>query len=253
MAKRQQSGRTERATKLALIAGAVALGLGAPSAGLAVVSMTNAAVGSGTAGYSLFTPATVDPGLARRVAASLADKSMRFTPATTPAQRDRTYTVAVRVDDRTARAITVRSSIAQAESVSSTARNIAAITPTRYNLGVSRGYQSFAKTTALPDSVRKLDMPDLARFKPSEGVAADKPGRFQPRIALEDTDKPGRQAGTFEGLGTQSVDVGGAYRVMRNLDVTAGVRVTQERDRIAPLTDSVQDSQAVYVGTQFRF
>ena len=36
-------------------------------------------------------------------------------------------------------------------------------------------------------------------------------------------------------------------------DVTAGVRVTQDRDRIAPLTDGVQDDQAVYVGTQFRF
>ena len=39
----------------------------------------------------------------------------------------------------------------------------------------------------------------------------------------------------------------------RNLDVTAGVRYSQDRDRIAPLTDAEQDGQAVYVGTQFRF
>ena len=39
----------------------------------------------------------------------------------------------------------------------------------------------------------------------------------------------------------------------RNLDLTAGVRVTSDRDRLLPLTDGKQDSQAVYVGTQFRF
>ena len=48
-------------------------------------------------------------------------------------------------------------------------------------------------------------------------------------------------------------DVGGAYRVTRNLDVTAGVRYSQDRERLKPLTDGKQDSQAVYVGTQFRF
>jgi len=47
--------------------------------------------------------------------------------------------------------------------------------------------------------------------------------------------------------------LGGSYSVTRNLDVTAGVRLKNERDRMAPLTDSRQDSQAVYVGTQFRF
>jgi len=35
--------------------------------------------------------------------------------------------------------------------------------------------------------------------------------------------------------------------------VTAGVRYSQERDRLGPLTDGTQDSQAVYLGTQFRF
>jgi hypothetical protein len=31
------------------------------------------------------------------------------------------------------------------------------------------------------------------------------------------------------------------------------VRYSQERERLRPLTDGKQDSQAVYVGTQFRF
>src|SRR3546814_13819214 len=52
--------------------------------------------------------------------------------------------------------------------------------------------------------------------------------------------------------GNPSVDVVSSYRVTRNLDVTAGVRYKAD-DRLEPLTDARRDSQAVYVGTQFRF
>ncbi len=57
-------------------------------------------------------------------------------------------------------------------------------------------------------------------------------------------------------MSAQTVDVGGSFRLSPNLDVTAGVRLSQERDRLDrldPLTNSVKDSQAVYVGTQIRF
>jgi opacity protein-like surface antigen len=53
--------------------------------------------------------------------------------------------------------------------------------------------------------------------------------------------------------GEQTVDVGGSYRVTRNFDVTAGVRYSQDRDRLKPTSDAKSDSQAVFVGTQFRF
>jgi len=95
-------------------------------------------------------------------------------------------------------------------------------------------------------------MPDLAAFKPSAGVK-DKPSRFAARIALEEEQTAGRSPRTAESISDQSVDVGGSYRVTRNLDVTAGVRYSQDRDRLAPITNGKQDSQAVYVGTQFRF
>ena len=49
------------------------------------------------------------------------------------------------------------------------------------------------------------------------------------------------------------VDLGGSYRLTRNINVTAGVRVTSDRDRLKPLSESRQDNQAVYVGTQFKF
>jgi hypothetical protein len=50
-----------------------------------------------------------------------------------------------------------------------------------------------------------------------------------------------------------SVGVGGSYRIARNLDVTGGVRYKIQRDRLEALADQRRDSQAVYVGTAFRF
>jgi len=46
------------------------------------------------------------------------------------------------------------------------------IAPTRYNLGVARGYQSFARPTApaLSPALSDASIPDLADFRPSPGV-----------------------------------------------------------------------------------
>lgn len=234
----------------ALLAGA-AMALAIPSAGLAVATAGLTSGSLADSSLTQFTPAKVDPQLAQRVAKVARAKGIRFTPAELGTRSSRSVTVAVRVDDETARAITVRSALQSA--ASQMGQGTLTLAPSRYNLGVSRGYQSFAKPIALPNSVSRVSMPDLAAFEPREATAPDKPSRFQPRIALEEEGRAGRTPNTLQGLGEQSVDVGGAYRVTRNLDVTAGVRLSQDRDRLAPLTDSVQDNQAVYVGTQFRF
>ena len=234
----------------ALLAGA-AMALAIPSAGLAVAT---AGLGSGVladSSLTQFTPARVDPQLAQRVAKAARDKGIRFTPAELGTRSSRSVTVAVRVDDETARAITVSGALQSA--ASKMGQGTLTLSPSRYNLGVSRGYQSFAKPIALPQSVSRVSMPDLSTFAPREASAPDKPSRFQPRITLEEEGRAGRSPNTLQGLGEQSVDLGGSYRVLRNLDVTAGVRLSQDRDRLAPLTDAQQDDQAVYVGTQFRF
>lgn len=248
----REAGKGEAGTGrvLPLLLAAAGLAFGVPSAGLAVAALSGTSISPAADDREIFTPATVDPQLALRVASLVGNDGMRFTPAGTASKRDRTVTVAVRVDGDVARVISLRSAI---DSVPGAGKGITAITPTRFDLGVARGYQSFARPATLPDSFRKLNMPDLDRFEPAGPTAAAKPSRFQPRIALEDKDNAGRSEGTLEGLGSQTVDVGGAYRLSRNLNVTAGVRLSQERDRLAPLTDSSQDSQAVYVGTQFRF
>lgn len=248
--KRAIAGQGGAAVLLAVAA------LGLPSAGFALAGIDADAPMLEDGMFAPFTPATVDPELARRVQDRLAarGKALRFTPAGTMDSQDKskTMTVAVRVDDQMARAFSVRSAIAAAQVEPGTGS--AALATTRYDLGMARGYQSFAKPQqAAPQvGVRDISMPDLADFRPSRGVK-DEPSRFQPRIALESEGAKGRSRGTLEGLGEQSVDLGGSYRVTRNLDVTAGVRLSQERDRLVPLAEGIEDNQAVYVGTQFRF
>ena len=240
-----------------LLAGACAL-LAVPGAVLALdgvsgVSLTDGALG----GFASFTPSSVDPKLAELVSqrASRGGSAMRFTPAGATDRANRSVTVAVMVDGETAKAISVRSAIAARNE--KMGRAPIEITPARFDLGVSRGYQEFAQAekpvkTIVPRELSQLEIPDISAFRPSEG-AKGKPSRFSAHIALEEEVKAGRAPRTADALGDQTVDVAGNFRVTQNLDVRAGVRYSQDRDRIAPLADVEQDSGAVYVGTQFRF
>lgn len=209
-------------------------------------------------GYVPFTPANIDPALARKVAETLGIEGLRFTPAPRAPRGERTVTMAVRVDRATARSLTVTRSMADAAPGKMGGLATAPlIAPTRYNLGSARGFQSFAaapaaRGQALTGGLRDIAMADLSAYRLDPG-APEKPSRFQPRIAFEDENPAGRSPRTLGAAGEQSVEVGGAYRVLKNLDVTAGVRVSQDRNRIAPLTDGVEDDKAVYVGTQFKF
>lgn len=232
--------------------------LAVPVAGAAAVGSLMPSAPSLGSDYVPFTPAKIDPALARQVAKTLGLDGLRFTPAPRSPRGERVVTMAVRVDRATARAITVRGTLAEgsAGKMGGALAALPLVEPTRYNLGTARGFQSFAapspKALALPEGIRDIAMADLASYRTDNG-AKGKPSRFQPRVAfLEDSDA-GRAPRTLEGAGEQSVDVGGAYRVTKNLAVTAGVRVSQDRNRIAPLTDGVEDDKAVYVGTQFRF
>jgi hypothetical protein len=246
LANLRPNGR--RLAALALGAGALGL-VFVPSAGFAIggEAVSLAARGS----FASFTPASINPRLVELLAERQTTghgRLMRFTPASTVDKPGRALTVAVRVDAETAQAISVRSAISSAAEQVGRERTMQ-VAPVRYNLGLSRGYKSFAQTAP---ELRQITMPDLDQFKPSPGVR-EKPSRFAARIELEEEATPGRAPQTREALGDQMVGLGGSYRVTGNLDVTAGVRYSQERDRLAPLVDSVKDSQAVYVGTQFRF
>lgn len=173
-----------------------------------------------------------------------------FTPAKTPNRPDRSVTVAVRVDPWAAKGISV---LARKDGGADLVLGSLRIAPNAFNLGVARGYHNFGQNLVPPTDSRKAEMPDLSRFSLAPGGKPED-SRFTPRIIIDEKQAAGRAPRTFAGDREDRVDVGGAYRVTRNLDVTAGVRYSEERDRLLPLTtDGKQDNQAVYVGTQFRF
>lgn len=243
----QDPGKRKRGSTAAVLLGAAVGLLALPSAVLAFSSgLESAPSPRSEVASGAFVPTVVDPRLARSITVRTLAKgrTFRFTPAAMPSRPDRSVTVAVRVDPGSSRSIVVRGFKAPAERTESLA-----IAPTAYSLGAARGYKSFAENLASPV---KGDIPDLASFKPT-GAARVDPGRFAPRLSLDDKGNAGRSPRTFGGQSEERVDLGGSYRLSRNLNVTAGVRYEQDRERLAPLADKKQDSQAVYVGTQFRF
>ena len=253
----QHPGDTRRgaATTALLIAGAVGV-LALPSAVLAFSSGFAALPQAGRVAAPAaegFQPVELDSRLARSISVRALNpgKMFRFTPASIPTRPDRLVTVAVRVDGNGARRIAAVTQSRAADPASP--GTVLGIAPTAYNLGVARGYKSFGgQSLAQGGELSRIEMPDLASFKPDAG-AQGSTSRFSPRIALQERERAGQSPRTFAGDKEDTVDLGGSYRLTRNLNVTAGVRYAQERDRLAPLTDGKQDNQAVYVGTQFRF
>jgi predicted porin len=77
--------------------------------------------------------------------------------------------------------------------------------------------------------------------------------KWTTRVALASERPVGRAPRSATAEESVAVDFGSSYRLARNLDVTAGVRYKSQRDRLEPLADTRRDSQAVYVGTQFKF
>jgi hypothetical protein len=245
----KRSGLTATVAAAALVLG------GIPTASFALEALgASPQVGSNAAFH--FTPVSVDPQMARFVAghATGSNHLMRFTPAGVAGHGQRAITVAVRVDEEVARAIEVRSAIAAAQDEMA-GESAVRIAPVRYNLGMLRGYQGIAQLAQPSVLSKKLSdaaIPDLSTYRPA--APADDSSRLAPRIALQHEEKPGSEPRTQEALGKQSVDLAESYRLTRNLDVSAGVRYSQQHDRLTTLNErGQQDSQAVYIGTQFRF
>lgn len=249
----QAAGRIRAGMTTGLMLGMAVAVLALPSAVLAFSNRFDPEASPSGAGLDTIeaasAPAGRDAALAVRSLAHGAP--FHFTPAGTPTRPDRSITVAVRVDPLVAREIIVRGNPGRLAAGNAKAPALQ-LAPSAFNLGVSRGYQSFAQNLVPPVEIRKVDMPDLSAYQPGQSTRSAS-SRFAPRISFDERTATGRAPRTFSGDGEDRVDVGGALRLTKNLDVTAGVRYSQERDRLKPLTDGKQDSQAVYVGTQFRF
>jgi hypothetical protein len=189
---------------------------------------------------STFTPGGADPKLAASVASrGLSLTDFKFTPA---AAKSRPSQVRVAIRARPDAALR-----AKADAVS--ASPVMALTPATYNLGAAVGWRRFA----ISGDVAKTDSRNpvvgtkesavvgvsysLKRFTGRVAVGAERDDRLP---ALRDREN-------------YSVDLGGAYNITRQIAVTGGVRYNVERDRNAVVADNRRDSQAVYVGTAFKF
>lgn len=194
-----------------------------------------------------FTPAVADPRLAAVLARSgpRINSDFRFTPATASPERSRALRVAIR-----ARA-TTPAEAARNVITASSATPVTAITPSSYNLGVSLGWRRFAVSgdVVQQDGGVVPGRRDAAQV----GMSYRATNRLSGRVAVAAERNEGTQRILAEDE-AYSLDVGGAFTIARNVDVTAGARYRIARDRLEPLSrDERRDSQAVYVGTAFRF
>lgn len=238
-------------TKMRIIA---AIGAGALAAFGAVVApalgaterapgqaVRRAALPLRTAGT--FTPASADPRLAALFARGGLDSGdFRFTPAETK-RNNRAVTVAVR-------ARTSRGAIRTERLASVAAAPTVGLAPIAYNLGVAVGWKRFA----VAGDVAHVDLASQPGSREAADLAVSYTGnRFSGRVKAAADRSIGDAPRMITDMPTYSVDVGGSYSLTRNLDVTAGLRYRSDRERLARVEDTRRDSQAVYVGTAFRF
>ncbi len=191
------------------------------------------------AGIGSFTPADADPRLAAAMArAGLGATGFRFTPTETRRSGARAVTVAV------------RSRVARPEQAAAGNAASVGLTPIGYSLGAAVGWKRFA----LSGDVAKLDMAGLPGSRELADIGVTYTGRRASARISAGADRPlADTPRMIAGAEAYSLDMGGSYSLTRNLDVTAGVRYRSDRDRLERLRDERRDSQAVYVGTAFRF
>lgn len=185
-----------------------------------------------------FTPASSSPAMAAALARDGLNASFRFTPSLTPGGR-RAVTVAVR-----AQGTPLASGTHAASSMSST------FMPSAYSLGVAVGWRRFAISGDYARVGPSL-LPDSGREAADVGVSYL--GRKWRTTLLLGGERSTSQAKLFDTEQSYSVDLGGAYELTHNLAVSGGLRYQIRHDRLFNLNDDRHDSQAVYVGTAFKF
>jgi hypothetical protein len=85
------------------------------------------------------------------------------------------------------------------------------------------------------------------------GVSYSLNNRLSTRVAVGAERTTGNPVPALRRGDNVSVDAGASFSLSHRIALTGGVRYNIERDRLAPLQDDRRDSQAVYVGTAFKF
>ncbi|WP_267435622.1 hypothetical protein [Sphingomonas sp. GM_Shp_1] len=188
-----------------------------------------------------FTPAAADPRLAAIFARSGLDAGdLRFTPAESQRGANRPVTVAVRA----------RTSRTSDDRVAANIAPTVGLAPISYNLGVAVGW----KRLAVSGDMARVDLAGLPGSRETADVAVSyTANRFTGRVKAS-ADRPIEGVNKLVDMpSSYSLDMSSSYSLTRNLDVTAGVRYRSDRERLARLDDDRRNSQAVYLGTAFRF
>lgn len=229
---------------LAAAALSVAPAIGASEAAQRAARLRSAAAPAPTRFVGSFTPAAADPRLAAVFArGGLGDDAsdFRFTPSEAR-QGNRAVTVAVRA--RSAR-------IGQDGTRFAATAPTVGLAPIAYSLGVAVGWQRFA----ISGDLARIDLAGQPGSRESTDVAVSYAlnNRLTGRVKASSDHALAGAAKIVDPDSTYAVDVGGSYSLTRNIDLTAGVRYRTDRERLTQFADDRRDSQAVYVGTAFRF
>ena len=194
---------------------------------------------------SSFTPANADPKLAAALAGKgLALTDFKFTPAPAKGRPSQ-----VRVAIRARPAAPVQAGVAEAALPTAA---VSALTPTGYNLGVAVGWRRFA----VAGDVAKAKVVDPAlggRESAVLGVSYSLNNKLSTRVAVGAERTTGNPVAALRRGDNVSLDAGASYSLSRRIALTGGVRYNVERDRASTIRDDRRDSQAVYVGTAFKF
>ena len=219
---------------LALTAALAVPAIGAPDAAKRLITRP--------LGSSFFTPASADPKLAALIARNGLDAApFRFTPAESRGTQRRALAVVPPPAVKTG-VVTLRGGPA-ADSTS------VGLAPIAYDLG----HNAPAKQLVMPSDM-KVDLATSPVGRKPIDIGTSFTMRRNTRLKATSERTTVGDARLTGFVPKDMIDVGGSYSLSRNLDVTAGVRYkSQDRDRLAPLPDAQRESQAVYVGTAFKF
>lgn len=194
---------------------------------------------------SSFTPANADP----KLAAALAGKNLsltdfKFTPAPAKGRPSQ-----VRVAIRAQASESAPTRMADANTAATT---VNALAPSTYNLGVAVGWRRFAVSGDV-GRVKGADPALGGRESAVVGVSYSLNSKLSTRVAVGADRATGNPIAALRRGDNVSLDAGASYALSRRIALTGGIRYNVERDRMSALQDDRRDSQAVYVGTAFKF
>jgi hypothetical protein len=209
---------------------------------------------------NIYTPAGVDRELAAkfhrldsgRNAVISKDSLFPFTPVGIDRGVNRIMTIATRIDSPlSANAVSIRN-IAKVDAPA--IGTSISLNKSDFSLKAGRGWQGFNMALAPRLSVKApvLDIAAAGGFRLEDNGLAKK-SRFKTNVNVAQTREAAPSPRGNAAAGDYKVGLESSFSLSRRIDLTAGLRYTSDRDRIAPAIDDRKDSEAVYVGTKIRF